>query len=122
MEKGPLFVYFASQSGTAEKFAGILVSEAREVEIDAKLINIKDFKEETFKTQDNFIFVISTHYEGNCPDDADDFNAWMESHKMVTFLKGKKFALFGLGDSKYETFNFFSKAVHAYLTKNGAVE
>lgn len=122
MEKGPLFVYFASQSGTAEAFAKTLVEEAREIEIDARLVNLRDFSEASFKTHDNLIFVCATHYEGSCPDDADDFKAWMEKNPAAGFVKGKKVAIFGLGNTKYDTFCFFSVAVREFLLKNGAVE
>lgn len=117
-----MYIYYATQDGTSESFAKILGAEGNEVDVETRVKNLRDFSETVFRQEDNFVFVVSTHYEGNSPDDADDFNAWMETHPTVDFLKGKRFCVFGLGDSKYETFNFFSKAVHSFLIKNGAVE
>lgn len=118
MEKGPLYIYYASQGGTAASFAQMLQVEATEIEIECHLKNISTFKESDFKNEDFFIFVVATHYEGNCPDDADNFKEWMETPSDKSFLKGKKVTLFGLGDSTYDTFNFFSKQVFDFFTKN----
>lgn len=115
MEKGPIFIYYASQNGTAESFAKILKEEAKEIEIEAVLKNISAFTEADLKKEDYFIFVMATHYEGNCPDDADGFKEWMETKTDKTFLRNKRVTLFGLGDSKYDTFNFFSKDVFKFF-------
>ena len=119
MEKGPIYIYYASHSGTAAGFAKSLAHEAADIGIKAEVSNILDFTPEKLKSQDYFIFVVATHYDGNCPDDADKFWEWIQKPEDKAFLKGKHVTLFGLGDTTYETFNQFSKDLDHFFKAYG---
>lgn len=112
MKKGPVYIYYSSFSGTAEGFANALNSELESHSIKAITKNIKDCTEKNLKNENHFIFIVSTHYKGNCCDDANKFNEWLDEEENKSFLKGKKYTIFGLGDNNYTTFNFFSKRLY----------
>ena len=119
MEKGPVYIYYASQSGTAEGFAKSLGQEAADIGLKAVVSNILDFTPAALQSQDYFIFIVATHYEGNCPDDADKFWEWIQKPEDKAFLKDKHVTIFGLGDTTYDNFNQFSKDLNRLFTAYG---
>ena len=112
MNKGPVYIYYSTFSGTAEGFARALHSELENQKIKTITKNIKECTIENLKKEDNFIFLVSTHYKGNCCDDANKFNEWLDIENDKEFLEDKKYSIFGLGDNNYTTFNFFSKRLY----------
>lgn len=66
------------------------------------------------------MFLISTHYEGEPPDDANDWWDWLKDSSNGQDYKHLKFAMFGLGDKTYQYFNKFSLDVAEKLTGYGA--
>ncbi len=109
MKKGPVNIYYASQDGIAEGFAKSLALEAKAAKIQATVTNVAAFFPSSLQSQDHFIFIVATHYDGNCPDDADAFWEWIQKPSDKGFLKGRKVTMFGLGDKTYDFFNQFSK-------------
>lgn len=119
MMKGPVNIYYASQSGTAEEFAKTLALEAKSAKIKANVSNIATFSPAILKDQDYFIFIVSTHYDGNCPDDADAFWEWIQKPFDKAFLRGKHVTIFGLGDTTYDNYNQFSKDLNGLFVTYG---
>ena len=101
-------IYYASQGGTAESFAKILLEEGLHKSLNVKIFNIKDFNENNISDSSVLVFLVATHYEGGCPDDADNFVLWMKDNSPKNFLENKQFCIFGLGNSNYDNFNQFS--------------
>lgn len=115
-----LSIYFASFSGTAESFALSLQQECEEKGLASTVQNISDFTPDSLALQDNFVFIVATHYEGNHPDSADRFVEWMnDKGGNHSIFKGKKATLFGLGDKSYDQFNQFGKDVLKFIEGKG---
>jgi len=80
-------IYFASQTGTI-----------------AKVIDLADLTKEQFLNNENAVFLMATHYEGDPPDNAVSFWKWFADEPKwgPEYLKGFKFTCFALGDTTYE--------------------
>ena len=104
-----LKIYFASQTGTAEKLAQQLVEEADELGIEnAAVVDYNDFKEETWLSHKLVIVCVATHYEGDPTDNSRNFYKWLKKlikDKEAKPFTGMRFAIFGLGDTSYEQYN-----------------
>jgi sulfite reductase alpha subunit-like flavoprotein len=115
--KGPIHIYFASQSGTAFKFA----EELSELLFERNLVNfihdIKKFNINQFRLQENVIMLLSTHYDGDPPDDCTSFLPELKNSLNRENISKKKFCIFGLGDVTYDRFNEFAKQVNRVFTK-----
>lgn len=112
MEKEDFVIYFASQTGTAERFATILKSEALTHGLEAKIVDLADINLESFMENKKAVFLMATHYEGNPPDNAAEFWKWFtnENEWAEDSLSEHKFTVFSLGDTTYaETFGLVGK-------------
>ena len=102
----PIKFYWGSQTGTAEKFAGILDEEAQAMNIeDSQVVDFFAFKEEEFAKQPLVLICIATHYEGDPCDNTRPFFKWFKTllkDKTAKPFAGMKYAVFGLGDTSYE--------------------
>ena len=67
-----------------------------------KMVNAEDITEEEFMAYDNYILGVPTWFDGELPNYWDEFVPAIEDMK----LKGKTFALYGLGDQKGYPENF----------------
>lgn len=113
---GGFNIFYATFSGTAEGFAQALLVEAVAEGVEARCKSLKGFVPDELRRLDNIVFIVATHYEGECPDDANEFRAWLfDPAADRSFLRGKRVALFGLGDRSYDHFNQFAKDIEAYL-------
>lgn len=104
-------IYFGSQTGTAEKFAGILEEEARKAGIEnPRVIDFEEYDPETFKGHKLVIVSVATHYEGDPCDNTKKFNKWIKELRKSgeKVFTGIKYAIFGLGDTSYEQYNFIA--------------
>ena len=112
-------IYFSSQTGTAEKFSETISEELHELGIPSKIINLQDFNAEEFKESKFSIWICATHYEGDAPDNAVDFDKdYMKASD--DDLSHMKYIVYALGDKTYKNFAQFGKDVDAFLTKRGA--
>src|SRR5665647_620835 len=98
MEKIGLFYSFASKK--TAKIAGIVHNSFSGYDIH--LVNVDVVKKENFLEFENLIIGVPTWFDGELP------NYWDEMLPALENLnfKGKKFALFGLGDQKNYPENF----------------
>jgi flavodoxin I len=67
-----------------------------------EMVNAEEVSEEIFSTYDQLILGVSTWFDGELPNYWDEFVPAVEEMD----LKGKKFAIFGLGDQKGYPENF----------------
>jgi len=70
------------------------VKKAFGKEFDVELVNVEEIDEEAFLSHKNMILGVPTWFDGELPNYWDEFMPAIEDMK----LKGKKVALFGLGD------------------------
>ncbi len=120
-----MVVFYGSQTGTAEEFAGRLAKEggryglkglvADPEECDMEdLVTLKDLEIDGEPTL--AVFMMATYGEGDPTDNAQEFNEWLKNNND---LKGLNFAVFGLGNKTYEHFNAMGVFTDMRLEKSG---
>lgn len=96
-------VLFGSQTGNSQKLAKKLAGKLQEQGYQVTLANMSDFKPNTLKKVLNLFIVVSTHGEGDPPDNALAFYEFLHS-KRAPQLDGMPFSVLALGDTSYEFF------------------
>lgn len=112
-------VLYGTETGNAEMVAEDIVDALRDevsiVSTDMSKFSISDL------TPDVFYFVVcSTYGDGELPHSAQPFFDGLNTAKPD--LEGLRFAVFGLGDSFYQTYNLGSEVITQALTQLGAVQ
>eukprot|EP00922_Rhytidocystis_sp_ex-Travisia-forbesii_P038150 GHVS01056813.1.p1 GENE.GHVS01056813.1~~GHVS01056813.1.p1 ORF type:complete len:739 (+),score=90.93 GHVS01056813.1:235-2451(+) len=120
----PVFVYFGSQTGTAESFAKELSEEMESHGVkQVEVTDLEDFDEEDFLAQRWVVFVVATYGEGEPTDNAADANRWLCSKQREEgCLQSTKFAVFGLGNRQYSQYNEMGKRVERHMIRLGATQ
>ncbi|KAJ8950427.1 hypothetical protein NQ318_003703 [Aromia moschata] len=118
-----LVVFYGSQTGTAEEFAGRLAKEgvryrmkgmvADPEECDMEeLVNLKSIPNSLA------VFCLATYGEGDPTDNAMEFYEWLQNGDAD--LTGLNYAMFGLGNKTYEHYNEVAIYVDKRLEDLGA--
>jgi len=122
-----LVVFYGSQTGTAEEFAGRLakegaryglkglVADPEEEDMD-NISKLKDLEEEVGGPC-LAVFMMATYGEGDPTDNAMDFNEKLQNDSIE--MDGLRYAVFGLGNKTYEHFNAMGIFVDAKLEALG---
>eukprot|EP00931_Biecheleriopsis_adriatica_P091682 TRINITY_DN65568_c0_g1_i1.p1 TRINITY_DN65568_c0_g1~~TRINITY_DN65568_c0_g1_i1.p1 ORF type:complete len:683 (+),score=176.56 TRINITY_DN65568_c0_g1_i1:89-2137(+) len=117
-----LWIYFGSQSGTAEGFAKELEEEAAGHEISATVVDMEDFEPDVFQQHKAVVLVVATYGEGDPPDNAVEFYKWLQDESLSgDLLKGMSFTVMGLGNRQYVHFNACSKVADKEMERLGAM-
>lgn len=114
-----LLVLFGSQTGNAKAIASQFAEQFKATGQQVKLLNMADFKPKQLKDTTHLAIVVSTHGEGEAPDDAVQLHEYLASKKAPN-LAHLKYAVLGLGDSSYEFFCQTAKDFDERLSKLGA--
>ena len=110
-------VLYGTETGNAEMVADDIV-DALSADVSIESTDMSKFSV-TDLSPDVFYFIVcSTYGDGELPHSAQPFFEALDREQPN--LCGLKFALFGLGDSFYETFNRGSEIVAQTLTRLGA--
>jgi sulfite reductase (NADPH) flavoprotein alpha-component len=114
-----LTIVYGSQTGNGRKVAAQLQAAAQARGIAAELVNMADFPSARLKRERYIAIVVSTHGEGDPPDDA------MELHRFLTGrarrgLESLSYTVLALGDSSYENFCQTGRDFDAQLEAAGA--
>jgi len=122
-----MVVFYGSQTGTAEEFAGRLAKEGARYGLkglvaDPEEEDMEDLQklvevEEQMEGPCLAVFMLATYGEGDPTDNAVEFNDKLTSDGME--LSGMKFAVFGLGNKTYEHFNAMGKLCDRRLEELG---
>lgn len=96
-------VYFASQTGTAERLAKKMVKELKAQGHIAELASLERLTVAELGRQENAIFFVSTYGEGDPPDAAKSFRDQIFASGAPQ-LRALRYAVFCLGDKHYEHF------------------
>ncbi|WP_315853247.1 assimilatory sulfite reductase (NADPH) flavoprotein subunit [Alteromonas oceanisediminis] len=112
-------VMYGTQTGNAKGIAQKLHSRLTDAGINAVLVSMADYKPRQIKNESHLALVVSTHGEGDAPDDAIEFHEFLASKKAPK-LNGLKYSVLSLGDTSYEFFCQTGKDFDKRLSTLGA--
>lgn len=96
-------VLFGSQTGNGQKLAETLSKKLKEKGLQVSLSSMSDFKSSNLKKLECLLIIVSTHGEGDPPDNALPFYEFIHG-KRAPQLNNLEFSVLALGDSSYEFF------------------
>ncbi|KAL1802446.1 hypothetical protein ACET3Z_031093 [Daucus carota] len=115
-------IVYASQTGNAMDAAERIGREAERRGCPAALVSVDEFDATSLPREENVIFVVSTTGQGDTPDPMKAFWKHLLQRSLnPNWLKGVRYAVFGLGDSGYQKYNFVAKKLDKRLRDLGAV-
>lgn len=113
-----LNVWYGSETGNARRVAEGLAEQAKAQGLSVKLASLADIRPRDIRKQELLTLVVSTHGEGDPPEDAEAFHEFLHSDK-VPKLEQLQYAVFALGDSSYEHFCQTGRDLDAALERLG---
>lgn len=108
---------YGTESGNAETVADDLVDEFSD-EVEIRAVDMTDATMDDITDGSFLLVVCSTHGDGGLPASAVPFAELLDEEEPD--LTGVRYAVFGLGDSSYETYSRGSERIDERLTKLGA--
>ncbi|GLD52772.1 S-adenosyl-L-methionine-dependent tRNA 4-demethylwyosine synthase isoform X1 [Lates japonicus] len=119
-------IFYGSQTGTAKGFAVELSEEVKTLGIPAEMTDMKDYDPDDqladeCTSKSVCVFIVATYTDGQPTENAEWFCKWLEEASTdfrygKTYLKGLRYAVFGLGNSVYVGhFNTVGKNVDKWL-------
>jgi MioC protein len=110
-------ILYGTESGNAELVAEDIAAEF-EGDRDVTVYDMTDFDIADFSADVFYVVVCSTHGDGELPGGAKPLFEVLESERPD--LSGIRYAMFGLGDSSYETYSQGSEIIDRAFTELGA--
>ncbi len=114
-------ILYGSQTGNGRGVAEELEQSAIGRGFGVKLVSLADYKPANIKREALVSLVISTHGEGDPPDDAELFYEFLLSDRAPQ-LKDLKFSVLALGDSSYVNYCQTGRELDARLLELGATQ
>lgn len=115
----PVTVLFASHTGNGKGIATRLAQELGGADANVRVLNVRDYVARELKDERLILAVVSTHGDGEAPDDAKTFFEFLHSAKAPK-LPQLKFGVLALGDSSYPKFCAAGLALAQRLSALGA--
>eukprot|EP00398_MALV-I-01_sp_L67-1_P000429 gene429-901_t len=116
-----IWIYYGSQTGTAETFANEIGTGCQKLLGEkAKVMDLEDWESDAFVKNKIVIFAVATYGEGDPTDNAMNFYEWMIGEQDSEMLQDMTFAVFGLGNTQYVSFNAMGKSTDSHLERLGA--
>lgn len=113
-----LTILYGSQTGNAEGIGEQLKVVAEAKGFVVQLVGMDNYKPKQLKKEQNLVVLVSTHGEGEPPDNAIELHEYLHGKKAPK-LEGLRFAVLALGDASYEFFCQTGKDFDAQLEKLG---
>ncbi len=102
-EAPELTILYGSQTGNAEEVAQQAARKAEERGFQPQVLDMADCNKPKLKAASRLLVVVSTHGEGEAPDNPTELHELVHSKKAPP-LKDAKFSVLALGDTSYEHF------------------
>ncbi|KAJ3695153.1 hypothetical protein LUZ60_000530 [Juncus effusus] len=121
-EEKRVVVLYASQTGNAMDAAERAGREADHGGCpDVRVVSMDQFDPKSLQNESTVIFFVSTTGQGDPPDSMKVFWRFLLQRNLSNdWLKGLHYAVFGLGDSGYQKYNFAAKKLDKRLQDLGA--
>ncbi|XP_054108435.2 S-adenosyl-L-methionine-dependent tRNA 4-demethylwyosine synthase TYW1 isoform X11 [Callithrix jacchus] len=104
-------IFYGSQTGTAKGFATVLAEAVVSLDLPVAIINLKEYDPDDCLIEEVTgkhvcVFLVATYTDGRPTESAEWFCSWLEDASRdfrfgKTYLKGMRYAVFGLGNSAY---------------------
>jgi sulfite reductase (NADPH) flavoprotein alpha-component len=114
-----LTILYGSQTGNAKSIAQEYKTKLDALNLPVKLVSMADYKLKQLKTETHLAVIVSTHGEGEAPDDAVELHNFLVGKKAPK-LTNLNFTVLGLGDTSYEFFCQTAKDFDKRLADLGA--
>ncbi|KAK7374933.1 hypothetical protein VNO80_08376 [Phaseolus coccineus] len=117
-----LLILYATQTGNALDVAERLSREAERRGCSVNLLSLDQYDPSLLPQEQAVIFVVSTTGQGDTPDSMKVFWRYLLQRNLGRhWLKGVPYAVFGLGDSSYQKYNFVAKKLDKRLMDLGGI-
>ncbi|NXG70006.1 TYW1 synthase, partial [Baryphthengus martii] len=124
-------IFYGSQTGTAKRFAKGLAEAITSLNLPVEVVSMGDYDPEDCLSEETpsrtiCVFLVATYTDGQPTESAAWFCKWLEeaAHDFrygKTYLKGLRYAVFGLGNSVYvDHYNTVGRNVDRWLWALGA--
>lgn len=111
-------ILYGSQTGNSQRLSKHAAKTLEGKGFQVTTSSMSDFKPNNIKKVKNLLIVVSTHGEGEPPDNALTFHEFLHG-KRAPKLEGLNFSVLALGDSSYEFFCQTGKEFDARLEELG---
>lgn len=112
-------ILYGSQTGNGQALAEKLTKNLKAEEYQVTIASMNEFKPNSLKKIENLLLIVSTHGEGDPPDNALPFHEFLHG-KRAPQLDNLHYSVLSLGDSSYEFFCQTGKQFDERLLELGA--
>jgi sulfite reductase (NADPH) flavoprotein alpha-component len=115
---GKITIAFGTETGNSKRLASSFATKAKKVGINAKLVDLNQYRLNDLQKEEYFITVVSTHGDGEPPAAAKKF--FDHIHANGFKLEKMNYGVIALGDTSYPLFCKAGEQIDLQLNKMGA--